>query len=207
MNIESKKNLIIASLIILFGMLSRLLTFIPNFSALESIALFSGAYILRKHLAFIIPIVAMFVSDLIINNTIARVWFPKHDGLVIFADYMIWNVLSLVLIVFIGKFIFKNVANKNVIGKVLNFIGGVLGATLLYWTITNFGTWLSSSMYAKSFAGLVTCFGAAVPFLKNSLIGNFVFATVIFGSFEAIKAMNASKNPAKQIPITDHLSH
>lgn len=192
MKSESKKTLIISGLFILFGAFSRLFTFLPNFSALESLALFGGAYIALRYVAILIPLAAMFLSDLIINNTIARPFFPDHDGLVFFSEYMIWNTIAIVLIVLFGRVFLKKM-------NLLNGVLGILGATAIFWIISNIGAWLSPrGIFPLTFAGMMENFAFALPFLKNSLLGNFVFGTILFGSYELLTRSYPNLITAKQ---------
>ena len=191
MKSESKKTLVISGLFILFGAFSRLLIFLPNFSALESLALFGGAYIAMRYIAILIPLAAMFLSDIVINNTIARPFFPDHEGLVIFSDYMIWNVLAIVLIVLFGRMVLKKM-------NLVNGIKGILGATAIFWIISNIGAWLSSGLFPLTFAGMIENFAFALPFLKNSLLGNFAFGALLFGSYELLKRSYPDLIPVKQ---------
>jgi len=191
MKSESKKTIVISGLFILFGAFSRLFTFLPNFSALESLALFGGAYIALRYVAILIPLAAMFLSDIVINNTIARPFFPNHDGFVLFSDYMIWNALAIVLIVLFGRYFLKKV-------NLLNGIFGILGATAIFWIISNIGAWLSSGLFPLTFAGMIENFAFALPFLKNSLLGNFAFGIVLFGSYEMLTRSYPSLLTAKQ---------
>jgi hypothetical protein len=56
----------------------------------------------------------------------------------------------------------------------------VAGASLFFWLVSNFGWWLTTAFYPKNPAGLMQCYIAALPFLRNSLIGNFCFAAVVY---------------------------
>ena len=180
MKSESKKTLVISGLFILFGAFSRMFTFLPNFSALESLALFGGAYIALRYVAILIPLAAMFFSDLVINNTVARQFFPNQEGFIVFSDYMIWNALAIVLIVLFGRVFLKKV-------NLLNGVIGILGATAIFWIITNIAAWLSpTGLFPITFAGMMANFVAALPFLKNSLLGNFAFGFILFGSYEML---------------------
>lgn len=191
MNSASKKTLALSGLFILFGAFSRLFTFLPNFSALESLALFGGAYITMRYVAILIPLAAMFLSDLVINNTIARPFFPNHDGFVIFSEYMIWNTLAIVSIVLFGRLFLKKM-------NWLNGFFGILGATAIFWIISNIGAWLSSGLFPLTFAGMMENFAFALPFLKNSLLGNFVFGLILFGSYELLTRSYPNLISAKQ---------
>jgi hypothetical protein len=58
---------------------------------------------------------------------------------------------------------------------------------VLFFTVTNFGTWLTSGMYPPTFSGLVACFVAAVPFFQNTLAGDLVFSALLFGGFALLE--------------------
>lgn len=176
---QNKNTFFLAIGLILFGAFSRLISVIPNFSAVEALALFGGAYLASRFLSIAIPLIALFVTDLILNNTILRGFYPDHEGFVIFSDYMIWNAAAIILIVLLSKVVLKK-------KTVLRFAGGVLGATLTFWIISNLGTFISGTLYPKTITGLVACFTAALPFLKNSLIGNVLFASILFGTYEIL---------------------
>lgn len=179
MKSNSKKSVITASLLIFFGIISRfLLVNVPNVSGLETLALFGGSYFLLKRFAFIIPIAAYMLSDFIINNTVYSAYYA--DGVVFYQSYMLWTIGSLLLIVVLGKFLLQKVNLKNT-------VFGVLGATTVFWLVSNFGDWLGSVVYAKSFSGLIACYIAAIPFYVYSLIGNAAFGLILFGGYELVK--------------------
>jgi hypothetical protein len=177
---NSKISVITASLLIFFGIVSRfLLVNVPNVSGLETLALFGGSYFLLKRFAFIIPIAAYMLSDFIINNTVYSAYYS--DGVVFYQNYMLWTIGSLFLIVILGKFLLQRVNLKNT-------VFGVLGATTIFWLVSNFGDWLGSAVYAKSFSGLIACYIAAIPFYAYSLIGNAAFGLILFGGYELVKS-------------------
>lgn len=161
----------------LVGIISRLAPHIPNVTSIAAISLFAGAILGSRYLAIVIPVAMMFASDLIINNTISRAFFPHIEGFVIFDSYMIWVYLGIILTVFIGG---KFLKNRNA-GKLL---AGSIGATLVFWILSNIGAWLAMDLYPKNSAGLLACYGAAVPFLRNSLLGDLVFAFILFGLYD-----------------------
>jgi hypothetical protein len=39
-------------------------------------------------------------------------------------------------------------------------------------------------MYPKTIAGLMACYAAGIPFFGNTLLGDFVYAGILFGGFE-----------------------
>ncbi|NOQ90750.1 MAG: hypothetical protein GQ549_07370, partial [Gammaproteobacteria bacterium] len=52
---------------------------------------------------------------------------------------------------------------------------------------TNFGAWMTSGLYAKTAGGLMQAYAAGIPFFQNSLLGNMVYAAVIFGGFHLLQ--------------------
>ncbi len=161
-----EKKLITPRFWILAGMIllaafARFIPHPPNFAPIASIALFGGAYFNDRRLAYTLPIIAMFLTDLIIG---------LHDT-------MLAVYVGFLLIVFIGQVMLKNVKVKNV-------VLASLAASVSFFVITNFGMWALGTLYPKTAEGLVACFVAAVPFFHYTVIGDLFFAGVMFGLFE-----------------------
>ena len=61
--------------------------------------------------------------------------------------------------------------------------GTTLGAGAAFFLVTNFVAWLEQALpYGYSFAGLMNCYAAAIPFHQGTLVGDFVFAGALFGA-------------------------
>ena len=156
--------------IIFAGAFMRLIPHWPNFTPIAAIALFGGAYMNRKYMAFLVPLAAMLVSDLILGF---HVTMP--------AVY-----LSFVATVGIGLLI----ARKP---NLLNIAGASLSASLLFFVVTNFGSWLGSPYYPQTFTGLMEAYAAGlvffnngsqgISFLVNSVLGDLFFNGLFFGAF------------------------
>lgn len=160
-------------------MASRLIPHIPNFTAMQSLTLFAGAYLGYRLLAVLVPLLTWYVSDLVINNTIARSYFPETDGMVWYGDYMISIGIAAIAIALIGAFGLKKwSAPKLALTSV--------GCTLLFFLITNFGSWLGNPIYPQDATGLMASYTAGLPFLGTSLVSNLVYAAVLFGGFELL---------------------
>lgn len=142
----------------------RLLPHWPNFTPIAAIALFGGTYISRKSLAFAIPILAMLVSDAIIG----------------FHSNMLAVYISFSIIVMIGFLVRKKIR----FGSVL--IASVSGS-VIFFILTNFSSWISSPLYAKTWEGLVTCYIAGLPFFNNGIMGDIFYNAIIFGGFYFIQ--------------------
>ena len=151
----------LASSFIILTLATRLLPHPPNFTPVLAVALFGGCYFKSKKTAMLIPFCALVLSDLILGF---------HS--------LMWAVyLGFAATIFLGIYI-KN--EKTPINLVLTGLGG----TLFFFFITNFAVWIQGSHYPKTWLGLVECYTMALPFLRNSLLGNFVYITAIFTSYE-----------------------
>lgn len=146
--------------IILFGALMRLIPHWPNFTPIAAMALFGGAYFKKKHLAFLVPLMALFVSDLFLG----------------FHQWMIAVYISFAMVVGIGILLRSRI-------KVGTVLLASLSSSLLFFIITNFAMWVGSPFYPQNMGGLIECYVAALPFLNNGVLGDLFFSTVFFGGF------------------------
>lgn len=177
-----KENFALIAIMIFLAALTRLLPHYPNFTAVGAIALFGGAYLSRKW-ALLIPLIALFVSDLFLNNLVYAQAYPEHyAGFTLFDPHSIWTYGAFILIVLLGYHFIKP-------KKAGTILATTIGASALFFIITNFGVWAGSAMYPKTLAGLVLCFEAAIPFFWNTLAGDFFFVAVLFGGYELILAV------------------
>jgi len=173
------KSLILATSLIVIGFIYRLIPgYPPNFTPIAAMALVGGLYINKKWLAFLIPVVALFLSDFILNNTINRVYFAEETGLIFWNSYMIWTYGAFLLTVGLGIIMKRSSAYTKI-------LGGTLFSAILFFALSNFGSWLDPIMaYPKTLSGLGACFVAAIPFFRNTLFGNLVFVAMFVGSLE-----------------------
>lgn len=178
-------RVITITFIIVFVAFSRVIPHFPNFSPLGAISLFGAAYLGRKQFAFTIPILSVWLSDLLINNTIYASYF---DGFTWFYVGWYWQYGSYLLISIIGWCMFKNIQVHKVI------LGSAIGS-IVFFTISNFGVWASTQMYPKSIEGLIACFIAGLPYLKGTVMGDLFYTVIFFGIFETLQ----NRIPALQI--------
>jgi hypothetical protein len=177
MSEQKKKNFWVIIAIILLAALSRLLPHPGNFTPLVAMALFGGAYMLNKKHALIFVLAALFLSDIILNNTFHRAYYPDVEGFVFFSKYMITVYGSMALIVGLAILFLKKISMPRVLLT-------AMGASILFYFITNFGSMVYDPIYTKDFKGLVASLTAGLPFFKNALVGNLIYSTVIFGAYE-----------------------
>jgi hypothetical protein len=174
------RNYLAIGLISAVAILGKLIPHLPNFSPMQSMALLGGAYITRKYLAYILPIVLIYATDFILNNTIYRTYYPDHEGLVFFSDYMLVVLPSILLIVALGQFFLKRFKTEKLILT-------ALAGSVLFFLITNLGAWISpTSIYSKNIAGLLQSYIAGIPFFRASVLSTLLFTLLSFGGIEVL---------------------
>lgn len=166
-------------LMVFIAAFSRLIPHPPNFTPIGGMALFGAAYFAKKYMRFIVPLAAMWLSDLFYNNVILPAQLPEYyTGFQWFGN--IWVYAAFALIVLIGMKLLKEVKAKNVA------IAALSSATL-FFLVTNFGSWATGAMYSKDLSGLITSYTAGIPFFGNTLMGDLLYSGVLFGAFELMK--------------------
>ena len=146
--------------LIVAAALSRLLPHPPNFTPVGALALFAGTYLADKRLAFVIPLAALALSDAILGF---HLLLPLVYG-------------CFALTVCLGFGLRKRVQLAGLATR-------VLAASVLFFVVTNFGVWELGTMYPHSIPGLISCYVAAIPFFRNTLLGDASFTALLFGSF------------------------
>lgn len=152
---------------ILAAAVSRLIPHPPNFSPIAAMALFGGACFANKRMAFLVPLAAMFLSDFAIGLLRGDPSFGMHALIPVVYG-------SFALIVCLGLWLRGR-------RKAVPIAVAALASSVLFFVLTNFGVWALGSWYAKSWDGLVACYVAAIPFFHNTLLGDGVYATALFG--------------------------
>ena len=162
---------------------SRIFPHPPNFSPILAIALFGAAHFSKKWQAVFIPMFAVWLSDLFINNF---VYSNQGTGFIWFYSGFYWQYASYLIIILSSILVFKN---KISISKTL---GASLGSSMAFFLLSNFGVWAGSGMYMKNLGGLTACYVAGLPFLQNTIVSNVLFTTVLFGSYYLIQVQYSS---------------
>jgi len=138
----------------------RLVPHPPNFSPIDAMALFSGAYLGRRWVAFAAPLAALFLSDLVLGF--------YHGMATVYA--------TVALIVAIGW----SLSSRR---SPLRIAGAAVAGSVTFFLITNFGMWLFSGFYPLTSAGLAACYVAAIPFFQTTVAADLVYAGLLFGGF------------------------
>lgn len=161
--------------LIVIAALTRVLPHPPNFSPVEAIALFGGAYFASRRWAVLVPLAGLFISDLVlagINGGLYASWFSSAG---------IWLVyLCIALTTVFGFGLRGQVSGARVLGY-------SLAGSVLFFLVTNFGAWLSDPMYAKTLAGLGAAYVAGIPFFQWTVLGTLFYAAILFGGFALLR--------------------
>lgn len=143
---------------------------LSNFAPLAAIALCCGAYLPRRY-KFTLPLITLFLSDLILN---ANYHAPLFD------PQILCRYAALGLVGFLGFALQNHASLKTMLPASL------LGSVIFY-AITNAFSWLTDPGYTKSFAGLIQALTVGLPeysatpswmFFRNSLLSDLVFTAV-----------------------------
>lgn len=138
----------------------RLLPHPVHFTPIWALALFAGAQFENKRWAFGVPLVAMFLSDVVIG----------------FHSQMPLIYAAFAVIVCMG-FMLKE---KRTI---LRVTGAAVAASTFFFIVSNFSVWVFDGLYPLTLEGLAACYVAAIPFYQNSVVATLFYSAVLFGSY------------------------
>ncbi|MDX1765368.1 MAG: DUF6580 family putative transport protein [Candidatus Saccharimonadales bacterium] len=158
--ISDKARFAIIGALIILGVASRLLPHPPNFAPITALALFGGALIPGRA-GLWLPLAAMVVSD----------FFIGFHGLILFT----WGAFFLIAL------FSKSQLSKNL--NLTNLGGTTVAASVFFFLATNFGVWLQGFLYPRTFEGLADAYMMALPFFRNTLLGDLFFTGIIFGAY------------------------
>lgn len=174
--------------LVLVGMIlataaSRLIPHPPNFAPIGAMALFAGACFANRRAAFVVPLAAMCLSDLAIGLLSGNLSLGLHRLIPVVYG-------SFALIVCLGFWLRRR-------RKIAPIAGATSASSILFFVLTNLVVWALGSWYPKTWEGLVACYVAAIPFFHNTLLGDAVCATVLFGGLAlAEKGYLSLREPA-----------
>jgi hypothetical protein len=157
--------------LIFFGIilaLTRIIPHPPNFTPILASAIMAPLLIKDRWFGIAIPIVAMFISDMVIG----------------FHPYQFVIYSTILTIAFISPM------KKNYIKLGIMAIGG----SIWFFISTNFAVWIIWDYYPKTVDGLVTCYTLALPFFKNTLISTLLFTCFITISIRYLEIINKKTN-------------
>lgn len=149
----------------------RLIPHYPNFTPIGAMALFAGTYISNKRMAYAVPLLAMLISDVMLQLIYGQGF---HNTL-----FFVYG--SFMLITSLGFLLRKRVQRQTIM------VSSLVGS-LIFFFITNFGVWaMAHGFYPYTPEGLMQCYIAAIPFFKGTVMGDLFYNFILFGSYALVK--------------------
>lgn len=154
---------------------------LSNFAPLMAISFCAAIYLPRKW-AFLLPFIALLISDLILNS---------YYQTPLFQSFMLATYACYLLAALLGLWIARH---KNI----PTLLGGSIASTLLFYVVTNTLAWITDPVYTKTFGGWFQALTvgdlihqpATWVFLRNSLASDLLFTALFAGCLE----WNAAKH-------------
>ena len=166
---ENKSLLLAFGLLIVVGSVFRVAGFAPQIA----MAIFGAAVIKDKRLAFLLPLVSMFLSD-VLYEVLFRNGYAPYGG---FYEGQISNYILLAGITLVG-FWARNLNWSRI-------AAATIAAPTIYFLASNFVVWFGGGglQRPRTFDGLLMCYNDAIPFFRSSLMYTIVFSAILFGGY------------------------
>lgn len=167
---KQNKSLFLAfGLLVIVGSVFRIAGFAPQLA----MAVFGAVVIKDKKLAFLLPLVSMFISD-VLFEVLFRFNYVAYGG---FYEGQLTNYILLAGITLVGFW-----------ARNLNFtriVVAVIAAPVIYFLLSNFFVWQAGAglQRPKTFNGLLMCYNDAIPFFRSGLINTIFFSIILFGGY------------------------
>jgi hypothetical protein len=156
-----------------------------NFTPVGAIALFGGAYFTDKWKAYLVPLLALFLSDVALN-------YLYSSKLELFYNGAFWTYLCFAIMVFIGTLIKK--------ATVVSVFLASLVSVAIHWLIIDM-PWLYGNLYPHTLVGYGQSLVAAIPFERNMILGDALFGLILFGGFELAKSKYTSLRTGREFAV------
>lgn len=168
-------------------------TWLSNFAPLAAIALCGAVYFPPK-LKFTVPLIALFLSDVVLN---------VNYGASLLAPLILCRYFALALVGWLGLVIANRPSWKTL-------LPASLAGSVLFYTITNVFSWLSDPGYAKNFTGLIQALTVGLPqysatptwmFFRNSVASDLLFTALFLLCMNFVRSSERAR-AASVIPHT-----
>lgn len=170
-----QKHIALVGGLVFLAALSRIIPHYPNFTALGAMTLFGASQLRTGWQALLVTVLALYISDLVINNVIYAAYY----------DYFTWQISPFVYVAFLLIFIVGRLLRNRV--TVANVAKASLASSLLFFLLTNGASWWIDPLYAKNMTGLATAYTAGLPFFWSTLAGDLFYCGVLFGGYALVQ--------------------
>lgn len=172
-----RHDLILSGALLSIGILSRLIPHAPNATAMTAITV-AGVLYLKRPYILTLPLLTLFLSDLIIG----------------FYD---WRMMAVVYSSFGAIALGSAYAPRIKYGWALTLIG----SPLFFFLTTNFMVWLTASWYEKTLAGLLLSYELGLPFLRSMMLGDVLYTVGVIGVIEVVRSVLAA-SVRRTLPVS-----
>ena len=154
---KTKQKIVLFFYLVGLIALSRIIPHPPNFTPVLAMAVFMPYLTRDLYSSMLVPLSAMFVSDL---------YLGLHSS-------MFWVYASILLGTTLSQYTMS-------IKKTYIHLGtNALASSVIFFIITNFAVWMSGTMYPHTLDGLILCYTMAIPFFGNTLAGTFFYVSLL----------------------------
>ncbi len=167
-------ELIVFTILVTLGVACRFLIETPNFKPIAAFALFAGFFFRKPAFAVGTILLAMALSDLQLG------FYQWPLLLCVYA--------SLGVSVLLGVLIQRKIGRSSKVNLKLggSFIGASLVMSTVFYLLTNGAVWAAGGWYLPTWAGLVECYVAGVPFYRWTLTGDLFFIVATVGCYALV---------------------
>ena len=155
---------------ILVALAFRLVPHPWNVTPLGAMFLFGGANIRSKPASLLVPLTALVISDVAVTAFLyggQYSWFQP------------FNWAAFLCVGMIGWLLRPNQG-------VWRVAGAAVAGSVTFFVISNFGVWAQGHLYTPDLKGLIDCYIAAIPFFRNTLLGDLGYTAILFGGYHLL---------------------
>ena len=170
-NRDTLRDVSVFLLLTAIGVVGRWIQPDWNFTPLMAATVLGGFYFRSFFAAMLLPIAILAISNFALQS---------HDSVAVHASVYFSMLVPLLM----GRWAhaFRSEGREGWQMAGWGMLCGVVPATA-FFVITNFVHWASTSMYDHTWAGLVNCYTAALPFYRAMLAGDLFYLTLLVGCF------------------------
>jgi hypothetical protein len=153
-------RLLLAMAMIILAAVLRVAPHPWNFTPVGAMAIFSGAMLRDRRLAFAFPLLALFLGDCFLGF---------HQLMpIVYASFLVNVAIGLLL------------ERRRSVARIA---GATLFGASQFFLVTNFGVWWLLNSFPRTLPGLFSCYVSGLPLFWNTLAGDAVYATLLFGGY------------------------
>ena len=170
------------------AVISRVVPHYPNVTAITALSVLSVSR-LNRWLSMALVVISLIISD----GLLAKIY-----GYPVFGSWTLMTYSGFMMMVLAASCV------KSLKGWRLMFV--LLGSSLGFWIWTNLGTWLLGGIYPHTLDGILACYTMALPFLRNALMGDWVWLAILVtawhvcGAPERIRTSDLSLRRGSRYP-------